>query len=330
MRRRTFISLLGSAAIARPFVARAQQPAMRRIGIEMGYVESDPLGKKLGETFAQTLEALGWKAGQNVILDYRWAGGDIDRMRTFAKELIAEQSDVILANTTPVIRAFHELTSQIPVVFVVVSDPVREGFVKSLARPGGNITGFQHLEASVGGKWLGMLKEIAPQLRRAALMFNPDTAPDHGNYSLPSFEIAARELSVQPIVAPVRSDPDIEAAIASLAAQSDGGLVIESDGWARVHRQAIIAAAARHKIPAIYPVRINVADGGLVAYGASYTDLFRRAAEYVDRILRGTKPEELPVQVPTKFELEVNLKTAKALGLTVPQDLLVAADEVIE
>lgn len=330
MRRRTFITLLGGAAIARPFVARAQPPAMRRIAIEMGYVETDPFGKKLGETFAQTLEALGWRAGQNMVLDYRWVGGDIERMRSSAKELIAEQPDVILANTTPVIRAFHKLTSTIPIVFVVVSDPVGEGFVTSLARPGGNITGFLHLEASVGGKWLGMLKEIVPQLRRAAIMFNPDTAPDHGNYFLPAFETAAQELGVQSILAPVRSDPEIEAAVASLATQPESGLVVQSDGFVRVHRQAIIAAAASHKIPAMYPVRVNVTDGGLVAYGPSYADLFRRAAEYVDRILRGTKPEELPVQVPIKFELEVNLKTAKSLGLTVPQDLLVAADEVIE
>jgi putative ABC transport system substrate-binding protein len=295
----------------------------------MGYAESDPLGQKLAQAFGQTLEELGWKAGQNVLLDYRWAAGNIDRMRMFANELVAWRPDVILANTTPVTAAFHQLTRTIPVVFVVVSDPVGEGFVTSLSRPGGNITGFLHLEASVGGKWLGLLKEVVPQLRSAAIMLNPDTAPDHGNFFLPAFETAAQSLGVQSTVAPVRSDPDIEAAIASLANETSSGLVIQSDGFVRVHRQTIIASTARYKIPAVYPLRVNAVDGGLMAYGPSYPDLFRRAAEYVDRILRGTKPEELPVQEPTKFELVINLKTAKALGITFPPSLLSIADEVI-
>jgi putative ABC transport system substrate-binding protein len=329
VKRREFITLLGGAA-AWPLAARAQSERMRRVAVVMAYAESDPEGQGLFRTFAGALEAIGWKNGRNLLIDHRWAGGDVDRIRTFAKELVTLQPDVILANTTPVIAAFQRETRTIPIVFVVVSDPIGDGFIASLARPGGNITGFLHLEASVGGKWLELLKEIAPSVRQAAIMFNPDTAPGGGNYYLPAFKVAAQALGVQASIATVRSDGDIETAIASLADRPGSGLVVMSDGFVRVHRQAIIAATAHHKIPAVYPLRVNALDGGLLAFGPYYVDLFRQAAPYVDRILRGANPGELPVQVPTRFELVVNLKTAKTLGLTVPPTLLATADEVIE
>ena len=332
MRRREFVTLLGSAAIAWPFPSRAQQSErMRRVAVLMAYTEGDREGHVLLRAFTGALEDLGWKTDRNVLIEYRWAGGDIDRMRKFTKEMVAQQPDVILANTTPVIAAFQHETRTIPIVFVVASDPVGDGFVNSLARPGGNITGFLHLEASVGGKWLELLKEIAPQVRRAAIMFNPDTAPGNGNYYLPAFEAVARALAVQSIVAPVRSDADIEATITSLGAGPENGLVVMSDGFVRVHRQTIITATARQKMPAVYPLHVNAMDGGLLSFGPRYVDLFRQAAPYVDQILRGAKAAaELPVQVPTRFDLVINLKTARALGLMVPQTLLVAADEVIE
>jgi putative ABC transport system substrate-binding protein len=331
MKRRDFITLFGGAAAAWPLAARSQQAEnTRRVAVLMAYTEDDPEGRNLRLAFEKALERLGWTADRNALMEYRWAGGDIDRMRMFAKELVALQPDVILANTTPVIAAFQRETRTIPIVFVVASDPVGDGFVASLRRPNGNITGFLHLEASTGGKWLELLKEIAPQLRRAAIMFNPDTAPGGGSYYSPAFEAAAQAFRVQPIIARVRSDADIEAAITSLASQPGGGLVVMSDGFVRVHRQTIIGATARHRIPAVYPLRVNATDGGLLAYGPYYVDLFRQAASYVDRILRGEKPADLPVQAPTKYELVINLKTAKALGLEVPATLLARADEVIE
>jgi putative ABC transport system substrate-binding protein len=270
------------------------------------------------------------EGNRNLISEYRWAGGDTDLMRMFAKELVGLQPDVILANTTPVIAAFQRETRTIPIVFVIAADPIGDGFVASLSRPGGNITGFLHLEGSIGGKWLELLKEIAPQVRRVAMMFNPDTSPGRGSYFSPALDAAAQAIGVQSLKAPIRNDSDIEAAIASLAGQPDGGLVVMSDGFVRVHRHTIIAAAARHKIPTVYPLRVNATDGGLLAYGPSYVDLFRQAATYIDRILKGEKPTDLPVQVPTKFELVINLKTAKALGLDVPLFLQQRADEVIE
>ena len=330
MKRREFIGFIGSAA-AWPLVARAQGgDRVRRVAVMMAYAESDPQGQLLLRTFAGALEKLGWKPNSNLIMETRWAGGDVNRMRMFAKELVSLQPDVILANTTPVVAAFQRETKTIPIVFVVVSDPVGDGFVTSLSRPGGNITGFLHLEGSVGGKWLELLEEIAPQVRRAAIVFNPDTAPGHGRYYSASFEAAAKALSIQPLEVPVRNDNDIEEAVASLAGQPNAGLVVMSDGFVRVHRHTIIAATARYKIPAVYPLRVNATEGGLLAYGPHYVDLFSQVATYVDRILRGANSAELPVQVPTKFELVINLKTAKALGLVAPPALLASADEVIE
>ena len=256
--------------------------------------------------------------------------GDVEQMRTFAKELVALQPDVILANTTPVTLALHRATRTIPIVFAIVSDPVSEGLVASLSRPGGNITGFINMEASMGGKWLELLKEIAPGVKRAAIMFNPDTAPGRGSYFLGSFEAAAQSLAVEPIMAAVRSDADIERVITDLAREPGGGLVASSDGFILVHRASLVSLTARHKVPAIYGSQVSPKAGGLLAYGADNLDIFRRAAPYVDRILRGAKPADMPVQVPTKFELVINLKTASALGLEVPPTLLARADEVIE
>ena len=263
-------------------------------------------------------------------MDVRWAAGNVDRMRMFAKELVDLQPDVILASTTPATAALQRETRTIPIVFVNVADPVGAGFVASLPRPGGNITGFINIEAAMAGKWLELLTEIAPGVKRAAIMFNPDTAPCGGSYYLPSFEAAARSFKVEPITAPVHSDAEIETVMTSLGREPGGGLVVMPDGFMFVHRAPIISLAARNNVPAVYSAPVFVRDGGLLSYGPDWADIFRRAASYVDRILRGAKPAELPVQLPVKFEMAVNLKTAKALGLTVPQSILLRADEVIE
>jgi putative ABC transport system substrate-binding protein len=330
MKRRAFIMLLGGAAAGWPLAVRAQQPgSIRRIGVLMGWAESDPEAKADLAAFVQGLAQLGWADGRNVRIDYRWANGDVDRMRTFAKELAELRPDVILANTTPATVALQRETRTIPIVFVIVSDPVGAGLVASLARPGGNITGFINIEASLGGKWLELLKEIAPAVRRVAIMFNPDTAPGGGSYFLGPFETAAKSIAVEPITAPVRSDAEIESVITSLG-REQGGLVVMTDGYMTVHRGFIISLAARNHVPAIYAESFSAKDGGLLSYGANSLDIFRHAAPYVDRILRGVTPSDLPVQVPSLFELVINLKTAKALGLAVPPSLLAIADEVIE
>jgi putative ABC transport system substrate-binding protein len=329
MKRRKFITLLGGAA-AWPLAARAQQAGIRRIGVLMGWAENDPEAKSDLAAFVQGLEQLGWAGGRNLRIDYRWAGGNADLMRTFAKELVELQPDVILANTTPVTAALQRETHTIPIVFVIVSDPVGAGFLASLPRPGGNITGFINIESSLGGKWLELLIEIAPRVKRAAIMFNPDTAPAGGSYFLAPFEAAARSFAAEPITAPVRSDAEIERVITQLGREQGSGLVLMTDGFIFVHRKSIISLAARNNVPAIYAESVSAKDGGLLSLGANYLDVFRRAAPYIDRILRGEKPADLPVQVPTRFELVINLKTAKALGLTVPPSLLARADEVIE
>jgi putative ABC transport system substrate-binding protein len=263
-------------------------------------------------------------------MDVRWAAGSVDRMRTFAKELVQLQPDVIVAGATPATAALQRETRAIPIVFVVVSDPVGAGFVTGLPRPGGNITGFTNVEVTMGGKWLAMLKEIAPRVRRVAIMFNPDTAPGGGAFFLGPFEAAARSLAVDPIMARVRSDVEIEAVIASLGSEQ-AGLVIMPDSFMQVHQATVISLTARNNVPAIGADLPSFAkEGGLLSYGASFPDIFRRAAPYVDRILRGASPGDLPVQAPTKYELVINVKTAKVLGLTIPQTLLSTADEVIE
>jgi putative ABC transport system substrate-binding protein len=330
MRRREFIAGLGSA-VAWPVVARAQQSdRVRRIGVLVPYKENDPDAKAQLSALKQALAELGWADGRNMQMDVRWAAGDVDRMRVFAKELVGLQPDVIFASNTPVTAALQRETRTIPIVFVVVSDPVGEGFVAGLPHPGGNLTGFIFTEAEMAGKSLELLTEIAPGVKRVASMFNPDTAPGGGSYYLPKFEAAARSLKVVPITAPVRSDAEIEAVITTLGREPRGGVVVMPESFLLVHRAPIILLAARNNVPAVYWYAVNVKDGGLLSYGPNVPDIFRRSASYVDRILRGEKPAELPVQVPTKFEMVVNLKTAKALGLTVPQSILLRTDEVIE
>jgi ABC-type uncharacterized transport system substrate-binding protein len=331
MRRREFITLLGGGVAVWPLAARAQAPErMRRVGVLMGFRENDPEAKVWLSGFTQELQRLGWTDGRNVRLEIRWAAGNVDRMQTFAKELVGLQPDVILAHGTPVTAALQQETRTIPIVFVTVADPVGQSFVASLRRPGGNITGFVFTEAAMGGKWLELLKEIAPSVRRAAIMFNPDTAPGGGSYYLPSFEEAGRLLNVEPITAPVHNVAEIETSIALLGHQPGGGLVAGGDAFMVVHRASTILVAARNNVPAIYFNSSFVRDGGLLSYGPQFGDIFLRAAPYVDRILKGEKPADLPVQVPTKFELAINLKTANALGLNVPMHLQQRADEVIE
>jgi ABC-type uncharacterized transport system substrate-binding protein len=330
MRRREFIAGLGAAAW--PVMARAQQgEQVRRVGVLMTTDETDHEEKARLSGLTRGLLERGWTEGHNLRMDIRWAAANVDRMRTFAKELIALRPDVILAQTTPVTAAFQQETKTIPIVFVNVGDPVGAGFVASLARPGGNITGFSNLEASIGGKWLELLTEIAPGVQRAGLMYNPDTARNLGSYFLPSFEAAARPLKVEPISAPVHSDADIESVITSLGGEPRGGLIVMGDGGFNVvHREPIISLAARNKVPTVYFSTTFTRAGGLVSYGVDNVDMLYRAAAYVDRILRGATPGELPVQLPVKFEMAVNIKTAKALGITVPQSILLRADEVIE
>jgi putative tryptophan/tyrosine transport system substrate-binding protein len=330
MRRRQFITLLGGAAATWPLAARAQQPGrMRRIGVLMAFDERDARAKGWLSRFTQGLSELGWTEGRNLQMEVRWADS-VDRMRMFAKELVELRPDVILSFGTPVTAALQRETRTIPIVFAIVSDPVGEGFVESLSHPGGNITGFHNSEASIGGKWLELLQQIAPGLKRAAMIFNPDTAPGHGKYYMPDFETAARSSQVTPIPAAVHSIADLEAVITDLGREPGGGFVATADFFLLNHRAQMIAAAAQNHVPAVYPWQEAAAAGGLLSYGPDLEDIVRRAAPYVDRILHGAKPAELPVQLPTKFEMTVNVKTAKALGLTVPTSILLGADEVIE
>ncbi len=275
------------------------------------------------------LAALGWRDGRNLKIEVRWSAGDAIRASTFAKELVALKPEVILSNTTPATAAVQREAGSIPVVFTVVSDPVGSGFVKTLARPGGNITGFINLESSLVEKWLQLLKEIAPRVTRVGVMYNPDTAP-YAEYYLRPLNAAAPKLGVKAFAVTVRSEADIQKAIAELSREPNGGLVALTDSFLTVHRKAIIELTARHKLPAIYWVGNMAEEGGLLAYGVDYIDLFRRAANYVDKILKGAKPAELPVEQPTKYELVINGRTAKALGLTIPQSLLISAKKVIE
>ena len=326
--RRKFLMALG--ALAAPAVSFAQ-PAekARRIGVLMGYAESDPEARLRLAAFKEGLAALGWADGRNLRIDLRWSAGDANRASAFAKELVALKPEVILSNTTPATAAIQREAGTIPVVFTVVSDPVGSGFVKTLARPGANITGFINLESSLVEKWLQLLKEIAPRVTRVGVMFNPDTAP-YAEYYLRPLNAVAPKLGVKAFAITVRSEADMQKAIAELGREPNGGLVALTDSFLTVHRKSMIELAARHRIPAIYWVGNMAEEGGLIAYGVDYIDLFRRAATYVDKILKGAKPAELPVEQPTKYELVINGRTAKALGLTIPQSLLISAKKVVE
>jgi len=329
MRRREFITLIGTAT-AWPLAARAQQnQRARRIGILMG-VADDAGTKGWLVTFSQRLEQLGWQVGRNLQIDERWTAGDPERNRSFAGELLAMQPDAVFAFSSVAVAALQRENRSVPIVFTAISDPVGSGFVQSLARPGGNATGFTNFVPTMAAKWLEVLKEIAPQVRHAALLFNPQTAPYVSEYYRGPFEAAAPAFGVRASAAIVHEMPEIEAAMAALAREPGGGLVVPPDNFSYVHRSMIFALAARHQLPAVYPFRFMAREGGLVSYGVDLGETFPRAAEYIDRILGGAKPADLPVQAPTKFELAINLKTAKALGLDVPPTLLAIADEVIE
>jgi putative tryptophan/tyrosine transport system substrate-binding protein len=333
LRRRGFITLLGGAAatpsLAWPLAARAQQPGgMRRIGVLMHSAESDPEMQARLAGFRQGLERLGWSEGRNVRIDTRFAASKPDQFPVLAKELISLQPEVIIAHTTPAAVVLQRQSGTIPIVFVSVSDPIGSGLVASLARPGGNLTGFLLYEEGITGKWLAMLKEIAPRLARAALIANPKSTPF--DYFGHAAEAKASSLAVEVVPSPVENAADIERVIDSFARVPNSGLVLLPDSTSTLHRDLVVALAARHRLPAVYAFRYFVAAGGLMSYGTDSVDQNRQAASYVDRILRGAKPADLPVQAPTKYETVINLKTARALGLAVPPGLLVAADEVIE
>jgi putative ABC transport system substrate-binding protein len=328
LRRREFIAAVGGAA-AWPLAGRAQQgDRVRRIGVLMPLDENEPVAKARVSAFTQALADLGWADGRNVRMDVRYAGGDTNRIRALAQELVRLRPDIIATDSTPATVALQRETRTIPVVFANVNDPVALSIVARLDRPSGNITGFASLEATLGGKWLELLSEIAPGLKRAAIMFNPDMAT--ASPFMPSLETAARSLKVVPIVAPVHGSGEIETAISALGREPGGGLVVITDVFTNAHRAPIISAAARNNVPAVYSLSEAARDGGLLSYGTDRVAIFRRAATYVDRILPGEKAGDLPVQFPTKYEMAVNLKTAKALGLAVPPSILLRVDEVIE
>jgi putative tryptophan/tyrosine transport system substrate-binding protein len=328
MKRRDFITLLGGAAAAWPLAARAQQREMRRIGVLMALASDDPEGQARLAAVAQGLQQSGWTVGQNVRVDYRWSGGNADNMRKYAAELVALAPDVILAHSSQAVAPLLQATRTVPIVFVAVSDPVGAGYVDSLARPGGNATGFLLWEYSIAGKWLELLKEIAPRVTRAAVL--RETAIAAGPALFGVIQAAAPSLGVELRPVDVRDAGEIERAITAFAQGANGGLIVTGSTLAAIHRDLIVTLAARHKLPAVYFGRHFVTADGLMSYGPDFLDQFRRAAGYVDRILKGEKAADLPVQAPTKYELAINLKTAKALGLDVPPSLLARADEVIE
>jgi putative tryptophan/tyrosine transport system substrate-binding protein len=328
MKRREFFSLVGSVAVAWPVIARAQQDRVRLIGVLINVQENDPELQASLTAFRQGLERLGWLEGRNVRFEIRFAQGDLDRMSGIAKELVALRPDVIFVQATPAVAALQKESDTIPMVFVNASDPVGSGFVKSLARPESNLTGLLLYEQSIVGKWLSMLKEIAPRTSRVAFMATPEIATYA--YFLRAAEAIAPSLAIELVPSPIKTAADVKSAIESFARIPNGALMLPPNTASTLNRNLIIALAAQHRLPAVYAFRFFAAEGGLMSYGVDQVDLFRRAASYVDRILHGEKPGDLPVQAPTKYETVINLKTARALGLTVSPGLLVGADEVIE
>jgi len=329
--RRDFITLLGGAAAAWPVAARAQQgERMRRIGVLMAFAEGDLEGQANVAAFREGLQNLGWAESRNIRVDTRWATpADAGARQRFTKELVALQPDLILSHGTPTTATLLQQTRTISIIFLNVSDPVGSGFVTSFPRPGGNATGFIPMEPTMAGKWLELLKEIAPRVTRVIFLFNPATAPYSEYYQNP-FRAAAASFAVETISAPVRDTSELESVVATQARAQNGGLIVMPDTFTTSHRAEITSLATRHRLPAVYPFRAFAELGGLLSYGNDRVDVFRRAASYADRILKGEKPADLPVQAPTKYELVINLKTAKALGLDVPPTLLALADEVIE
>jgi putative ABC transport system substrate-binding protein len=330
MHRRDFITLLGGAAAGWPLAARAQRAGpMRRIGVLMGRLASDPEGQNQAAALQRGLEELGWLSGRNVEIDYRWQTDDDSQRQAFARELVALKPDILVANSTPALAAAREATTTIPIVFVAIADPVAQGFIQGLARPGGIITGFATEEPSMGGRWVELLREIAPSVRTITAIFNPNSAPFASMY-LPSAQAVRLPPAAEVIISPVPSETELERAIAAAGGRPSGGLIFLPDSFLNSRPETVVALVSRQKLPAIYTISSFARNGGLVSYGFDRPDMFHRAAAYVDRILRGDHPGDLPVQFPSKFELVINLKTAKALALTVPDKLLALADEVIE
>jgi putative tryptophan/tyrosine transport system substrate-binding protein len=331
MRRRHFIAGLASTTAAWPVAARAQQlDRMRRIGVLMGYPENDSEAQAYIAAFRDGLLKLGWTEGRNVRIDSRWATpGDADSMQRLAKELVALQPDVVLSQNTPTTAALLQQTRNIPIVFAIVSDPIGSGFVADLTRPSRNVTGFITTEGSLGGKWLELLKELVPRITQVAMLYNPASAT-YAEYYLNPFKAAASSLAVEAIAAPVHDTSEFESVFAAQAREPNSGLIAMPDSFLTTHREEITSLAARYRLPSVYPYRYFAAEGGLLSYGDDQTDNFRRAASYIDRILKGSKSSELPVQAPVKFDLVINLKTAKALGLDVPLFFQQRASEVIE
>jgi putative ABC transport system substrate-binding protein len=331
MQRREFITLLGGAGAAWPLAASGQQSErMRRIGFLHGLAENDPEAQGRIDAFRQGLAALGWIERRNITIDYRYAGGDPARVQAIVADVVSSAPDLIVGSSTPIIAALKQATTSIPVVFALLNDPVEQGFIASLARPGGNITGFTSIDFPLIGKWAEILKEIAPRVRRMTLMFNPDTSPYYPVFLREFGGAPPASLGVELSASPVHDEAGIEATITTLAREPDAGLIAAMDVFVNTRRRLIMALAERHRLPVIYALRQFVTEGALISYGPDSADIVRRSASYVDRILKGEKPADLPVQAPTRFELAINLKTAKALGLTVPMILQMTADEMIE
>jgi putative ABC transport system substrate-binding protein len=330
MRRRAFISLLGGAAAVWPLAVRAQQSDRKvQIGVLMGIAESDPEAGPRVEALEQGFQELGWIKGHNLQLDYRWTAGDLDRARLFAKEIVELKPDLIVVHSTPAVKALRLLTTTIPMVFVLIADPIGSGFVQNLSHPGGNITGFMNVDSPMTGKWLELIVEIAPKTRQVALIYNPNTAPFYQDF-LRTFDAAAPKFNVRGIATPVTDADGIERAIKELGQSSDTALFVLPDVFVQVHRALIIKLAEQYRVPAIYPYRFFPTSGGLLSYGIDTVIIFRKAAGYADKILKGVAPNDLPVQAPLTFKLIVNLKAAQAIGLSIPESFLLRADEVIE
>jgi ABC-type uncharacterized transport system substrate-binding protein len=330
MRRRDFLKVFASSATGWPLAARAQQSERpRRIGVLMAFSENDPEAQSWAGGFREELAKLGWTEGHNIQIDTRWATANVKSLEQSAKQLVALQPDVILTGSTPATAAMREQTNTIPIVFAMVGDPVGSGFVASLSRPGGNLTGFTPIENSLGGKWVELLKEIAPRVARVAMVFDPAMAP-FASYYLNPFKAAAASFGMEAIVAPVDDVAELERVVTRSASEPNSGLIVMPDAFTIGHHADITSLVARYRVPTVYPFRIFAEVGGLLSYGSSALDEFRRAASYADRILKGEKPSELPVQAPINFDLVINLKTAKALGLDVPSSIRLRADEVIE
>jgi putative tryptophan/tyrosine transport system substrate-binding protein len=330
MKRREFITLVGGAAVAWPLAARAQQPrGIRRVGALMGTAPNDPVVNRRVASIEKPLQELGWVLGRDLEIHYRWGGGDTDLTQAYAKELIGMRPDLILAHTNTAMAALHGEAPSTPIVFVMVSDPVGMHYVDRMAQPGRNVTGFTPFEPSLGGKWLSLLKEVAPDVEHVGLLFNPETGNNAAAFVRP-IELAAASFGVKSIVSPQKESAEIDRIILAQCQVKNSGLIFLPDALTAAHRQRLVALIAHHRVPATYPLRMFSVAGGLLSYGFDIDHLFQQAASYVDRILRGTSPGDLPVQAPSKFELVINLKAAKGLGLEVPPTLLARADEVIE